>query len=446
MEHTRADLAGLRCDVLDDDAGVREVICGILARAGIAHRSFARLDELLEGIQARHPDLLFLDVRLAEANAVDAVRQLHALGYRGQIQIVSGMAPERLADIYRMAERYGYRSLYPIAKPFRSAAIKAAMQHVWQGLAPAAAVAADPPARIVAGWVTAPADHCRALVVQPQLFAQQQTDLFAEPDMLARVIADIVVAAGQQRQAIAPEIWLHMALDTALGLSLAALSATPDGLGAAALTVLVPFEQATRSPEQFSDLRISLSVYGVAAGLFADRLETVTISTLAASSAQALVLGDDCLSQIMATTTSQHLGESVIASARALGYSLAAMVEPGGPMQDYLLRQGLENLAPPLAAMTIPARLQDQPYPAGTLTPPSGGLATGPLNDFEGRRLLSERELEIVTLTTNGLSAKEAGRHLGLSHRTVEVHRSRVFAKLGVKNVAQLTKLVLGLA
>ena len=43
-----------------------------------------------------------------------------------------------------------------------------------------------------------------------------------------------------------------------------------------------------------------------------------------------------------------------------------------------------------------------------------------------------------------GASNKEAGRTLGISPRTVEVHRARIMDKLGAKNAADLVRIVLG--
>lgn len=55
-------------------------------------------------------------------------------------------------------------------------------------------------------------------------------------------------------------------------------------------------------------------------------------------------------------------------------------------------------------------------------------------------RHLSHRELEIMKLTSSGLSSKEIGVELNISHRTVETHRNNIIKKLGVKNVAGLIK------
>ncbi|MCF8168824.1 MAG: response regulator [Rhodoferax sp.] len=53
---------------------------------------------------------------------------------------------------------------------------------------------------------------------------------------------------------------------------------------------------------------------------------------------------------------------------------------------------------------------------------------------------LSEREREVLGLIVEGLTNKEIGRALGLSPRTVETHRSNVFAKLEVESLALLIR------
>lgn len=53
---------------------------------------------------------------------------------------------------------------------------------------------------------------------------------------------------------------------------------------------------------------------------------------------------------------------------------------------------------------------------------------------------LSPREREIVPLVVEGKSSAEIGRTLYLSRKTIETYRSRLMAKLDVKNVTDLVK------
>lgn len=71
-----------------------------------------------------------------------------------------------------------------------------------------------------------------------------------------------------------------------------------------------------------------------------------------------------------------------------------------------------------------------------------GGHVHG-LGDFPGRHLLTARERDVLGQVARGASNKEAGRRLGISPRTIEVHRARIMDKLGARNAADLMRIVL---
>lgn len=53
---------------------------------------------------------------------------------------------------------------------------------------------------------------------------------------------------------------------------------------------------------------------------------------------------------------------------------------------------------------------------------------------------LTEREKEVIVLCCDGLLSKEIASRLNISHRTVEMHKSNVFKKLGINNTIELLK------
>lgn len=55
---------------------------------------------------------------------------------------------------------------------------------------------------------------------------------------------------------------------------------------------------------------------------------------------------------------------------------------------------------------------------------------------------LTAREREVLDRVAEGLHAKEIGAALGISPRTVEVHKSRIMEKLDARNVAELVRIV----
>lgn len=53
---------------------------------------------------------------------------------------------------------------------------------------------------------------------------------------------------------------------------------------------------------------------------------------------------------------------------------------------------------------------------------------------------LTAREREVIVLALEGLANKEIASRLGISHRTVEIHRSRVIQKMGAGSLLDLNR------
>jgi FixJ family two-component response regulator len=58
---------------------------------------------------------------------------------------------------------------------------------------------------------------------------------------------------------------------------------------------------------------------------------------------------------------------------------------------------------------------------------------------------LTPREREVLTLVTQGKANKVMAGDLGVSQRTVEIHRARVMEKMGAASLAQLVRMMLDL-
>jgi DNA-binding NarL/FixJ family response regulator len=65
---------------------------------------------------------------------------------------------------------------------------------------------------------------------------------------------------------------------------------------------------------------------------------------------------------------------------------------------------------------------------AAALAPNAGGVTS------RWAGLLTRRQREVLALISRGLAAKQVARHLGISPKTVERHKTQIFAKLGVSN------------
>ena len=58
---------------------------------------------------------------------------------------------------------------------------------------------------------------------------------------------------------------------------------------------------------------------------------------------------------------------------------------------------------------------------------------------------LTPREREVLDLMTQGKQNKAIGQDLGVSPRTIEIHRARVMEKMGAQSVAELVRMMLDL-
>src|SRR5580700_453071 len=58
---------------------------------------------------------------------------------------------------------------------------------------------------------------------------------------------------------------------------------------------------------------------------------------------------------------------------------------------------------------------------------------------------LTPREREVLTMVTSGKANKIMASDLGVSQRTVEIHRARVMEKMGASSLAQLVRMIMDL-
>jgi FixJ family two-component response regulator len=72
---------------------------------------------------------------------------------------------------------------------------------------------------------------------------------------------------------------------------------------------------------------------------------------------------------------------------------------------------------------------------------PDGGEVLSP--SFPGSDLLTRREREVLELIAASATNREAAERLGISQRTVEIHRAHIMHKLGAKNSVDLARRVL---
>jgi len=113
------------------------------------------------------------------------------------------------------------------------------------------------------------------------------------------------------------------------------------------------------------------------------------------------------------------------------------------PMAVEAIKSGaLDFIEKPFDAATVVTRVREA-IEAWARRAQRGASADVPAKTFAGQDLLTARERDVLNQIAAGLSNKQAGRELGISPRTIEVHRARIMEKLGAKNAADLVRIVL---
>jgi two-component system response regulator FixJ len=113
------------------------------------------------------------------------------------------------------------------------------------------------------------------------------------------------------------------------------------------------------------------------------------------------------------------------------------------PMAVEAIKNGaFDFIEKPFDAATVVTRVREAVEASARRAERAGGETL--TKTFPGLELLTSRERDVLNQIAAGSSNKQAGRELGISPRTIEVHRARIMEKLGAKNAADLVRIVLG--
>jgi len=129
----------------------------------------------------------------------------------------------------------------------------------------------------------------------------------------------------------------------------------------------------------------------------------------------------------------------LVASVRRAVPHLAVIgltASPPTPQEEGRARRaGMTALVSRTAGVTgIVAALRAATEPSARSRMPSIGRSASP--SLSPPAVLTGRELEILSLVGAGLTSVAVSHRLQISHKTVENHKQRIFAKLGVQNQA----------
>lgn len=122
--------------VLDDEAPIGAVVCKVLDQCGLQATAFDKPDAFFSAVETLPPELVILDLSLGRSDAIEVLRKLESLSYRGKIILMSGRSMQLLNDIDAIGKARGLAMLPPLAKPFKPADLKSRLDLTPQSTSP----------------------------------------------------------------------------------------------------------------------------------------------------------------------------------------------------------------------------------------------------------------------------------------------------------------------
>jgi two-component system nitrogen regulation response regulator GlnG len=125
--------------VVDDDAAVRWVLDKALKAAGITTRSFERAELFFEALRTARPDVVVTDVRMPDADGMELMRRMEALGLSLPVIVITAHT-----DLDSAVAAYRGGAFEYLPKPFD---VDEAVALVWRAARATSRVPAADPAR-----------------------------------------------------------------------------------------------------------------------------------------------------------------------------------------------------------------------------------------------------------------------------------------------------------
>ena len=141
------------CFVIDSDASIRHFLSLVLHGTGIDTEEFADAQSVRPALARRTPDLVFLNISLESADAIECVVALGRSAYSGHVQLMSGRGSAVLAHVKSIGDHYRLLMLPTLKKPFETAAILKILQDLKLGQPPAVAGRVDLDEALKNGWI-----------------------------------------------------------------------------------------------------------------------------------------------------------------------------------------------------------------------------------------------------------------------------------------------------
>src|SRR4249920_157218 len=127
------------CYVVDDEPSIRHFLSLVLHGAGVDTVEFPDGASMRKAIESRAPALVFIDISLESADAIETVVALGKLRFRGAVQLMSARGAAVLEHVKGIGAQHKLQMMPILKKPFETDTILKIIQELKLGMPPAVA-------------------------------------------------------------------------------------------------------------------------------------------------------------------------------------------------------------------------------------------------------------------------------------------------------------------
>jgi len=141
------------CYVVDDESSIRHFLSLVLHGYGIDTLEFADGEAMRRAIDQRAPDLVFHNISLESADAIESVVKLGKNGFRGHVQLMSNRGAAVLEHVKNVGLQHTLSMLPVLKKPFETDAIVKIIHELKLGIPEPLAARVDLDEALANKWI-----------------------------------------------------------------------------------------------------------------------------------------------------------------------------------------------------------------------------------------------------------------------------------------------------
>ena len=141
------------CYVVDEEPSIRHFLSLVLHGSGVDTVEFGDGASMRKAVETRPPALIFHNISLESADAIESVTALGKLRYPGPVQLMSARGAAVLEHVKNIGAQHKLQMMPVLKKPFETDAIVKIIQELKLGMPPAVAARLELEDAIKNKWV-----------------------------------------------------------------------------------------------------------------------------------------------------------------------------------------------------------------------------------------------------------------------------------------------------